>query len=178
MNEPAKGAKCAFTYYFMHPDDESIKKSVEYFRTALQIKANNFSLYREPGSSKQQTHYSVGSNAYHNKEWLKAIDNFEQCFKLYRSDLEQCRLYCEDVLHIDVPGEEFGKISGDTLIKPDTMDTYTLMTKGIQSVVECRAECYRKVSTINGVRERGYLASIFNFLQFAYYSGKSVISVP
>ena len=156
----------------MHPDYTSIQKSVEYFRSALQIRSNNFTVYREPGSSAQQMHYSIGSNAYHKKEWLKVIDNFEQCFKLYKIDLEQCRTYCEDVLFINVTGVEFGKISGDTSIKPDSMDSYTLMAKGIEFVAQCRAECYRKVSTINGIRERGYLASIFNFLQFAYYSGK------
>ena len=159
----------------MHPANPSIQKSVEYFRSALQIRANNFTVYREPGTSVQQTHYNIGSNAYHKKEWLKAIDNFEQCFKLYKMDLEQCRTYCEDVLFINVTGVEFGKLSGDDTIKPDTMDSYALMAKAVEVVVQCRAECYRKVSTINGVREKGYLASIFNFLQFAYYSGKSSV---
>lgn len=155
----------------MHPDDPSIKRSIEFFRSALNIRANNFTLYRESGSSPQQTHYSVGSTAYHNKEWLKAIDNFEMSFKLYQRDLQQCRAYCEDVIYINVTGVEYGLLSGNTPVKADTMDTYSLMTKAIESVVQCRVDCYRKVSTINGVREKGYLASIFNFLQFAYYSG-------
>ena len=167
-----EGAKCAFTYYFMHPHDPSIQKSVEYFRSALQMLPNNFTLYREPGASPQQTHHKVGTNAYHSKEWLKSIDNFEMSFKLYTSDLQQCRTYCEDVLEINITGTDFGLISGGTTVKADTMDTYSLMSKVIEAVVECRAECYRKVSTINGVREKGYLASIFNFLQFAYYSGE------
>ena len=133
---------------------------------------NNFTLYREPGVSPQQTHHKVGTNAYHSKEWLKTIDNFEMSFKLYMSDLQQCRTYCEDVLEINITGTDFGLISGGTTVKADTMDTYSLVSKVIEAVVECRAECYRKVSTINGVREKGYLASIFNFLQFAYYSGE------
>ena len=172
MSDPVEGAKCAFTYYFMHPHDSSIQKSIEYFRSALQMWPNNFTLYREPGVSPQQTHYQMASNAYHNKEWLKAIDNFEVCFKLYTTDLQQCRAYCEDVLYINITGVEFGLISGGTTLKVDTMDTYSLMSKAIETVVQCRSECYRKVSTINGVREKGYLASIFNFLQFAYYSGE------
>lgn len=156
----------------MHPHNPSIQKSVEYFRHALQMRPNNYTLYREPGSTPQQTHYTVGSSAYHKKEWLKVIDNFEMSFKLYTEDLQQCRTYCEDVVFINVTGVEFGLISGGATVIADTMDTYSLMTKAIQLVVECRNECYRKVSTINGVREKGYLASIFNFLQFAYYSGK------
>lgn len=173
MGDPVEGAKCAFTYYFMHPHDSSIQKSIEYFRSALQMWPNNFTLFREPGVSPQQTHYQVASKAYHSKEWLKTIDNFEECFKLYTVDLQQCRTYCEDVLHINVTGVDFGLISGGTTVKADTMDTYSLMSKAIETVVQCRSECYRKVSTINGVREKGYLASIFNFLQFAYYSGES-----
>ena len=175
MGDPVEGAKCAYTYYFMHPHDKSIQGSIEYFRGALQIRPNNYTLYREPGSSPQQTYYKEGSSAYHKKEWLKAIDNFETCFKLYKSDLQQCRTYCEDTVFVNVSGVEFGLISGGASLKPDTMDTYSLMTKAIELVADCRAECYRKVSTINGVREKGYLASIFNFLQFAYYSGESCV---
>ena len=77
-------------------------------------------------------YYDTGSTAYHQKEWLKAIDNFEMSFKLYKIDLDNCRAYCEDVLYINVTGTEFGLISGDTVRKPNTLDTYTLMAKTIQ----------------------------------------------
>ena len=156
----------------MHPQNPSIQLSVEYFRRALQMRSNNFTLYREPGSSPQQMYYAAGRSAYHKKEWLKAIDNFEMSYKLYKDDMDQCRSYCEDVLYVNVTGLEFGLISGGSVYEPNTMDTYSLMAKAIESVVQCRVECYRKVSTINGTREKGYLASILNFLQFAYYTGK------
>ena len=169
MNESDKGAKCAFSYFFKHPDEESIKGSVSFYRQRLEISSNNFTVFRESGVSAQQEYYKNGMSAYKQKEWLKASDNFEACFSLYKKDMDECRLYCEDVMYINVSD------SNDNMYRDQeatTEDVYTLMAKVIEPMVQCKVDCYRQMSTVNGVKQKGYLASIFSYLQFVYYTGR------
>ena len=128
-------------------------------------------MFREPGASIQQDLYNRAISAYKRKEWLEAIVKFEACFSLYKKDMDECRLYCEDVMYINV-SDSIVNMYEDQVAT--TEDVYFLMTKVIEPMVQCKVDCYRQLSTINGVKQKGYLASIFSYLQYVYYTGKCI----
>ena len=128
-------------------------------------------MFREPGVSVQQELYNNAISAYKQKEWLKTIDNFEACFSLYKKDMDECRLYCEDVMYINVSESNVNMYEDQ---EATTEDVYLLMTKVIEPMAQCKVDCYRQLSTINGVKQKGYLASIFSYLQYVYYTGKCI----
>ena len=142
---------------------------MSFYRQQLKIGSTNFSVFRESGVSAQQRYYRDGISAYKKSEWLKTIDNFEASFSLYKKDMEECRAYCEDVLYVNASEREVNMYEEQ---EATTEDIYTLMAKAIEPMVQCKVDWYRQLSTINGRKQKGYLASMFSYLQYVYYTGK------
>ena len=84
------------------------------------------------------TFLCTGKKAYNNELWLEAADHFEKALDLYKHELSDCQLLCEDVLVVNLTQPDMNDqkraLFEEYSLIPDTMEYYQLMATLIKDV--------------------------------------------
>ncbi|CAL4059374.1 unnamed protein product, partial [Meganyctiphanes norvegica] len=102
--------------------------------------------------------YIQGSNAYYDEDWLLAIEYMEKSLELYWEAEAECRLLCENPF--------------DQGWFPDYISS---VANHYTVILRCKSKCEKKLANLYGSPIENFLASYFNFLQYAYFQDENIL---
>lgn len=148
MNALHKAASAAYTYLTANPEDERMKRNVEYYIEQPEV---NIKEVNDLESEDYQTLYKLGKQAYGKNKWGETIANMEETLTDYLTWENFCRAECEHQSEQEWSPEFMISISNNIL-----------------PVLVCRQECQNKLKPLytSGVE---FLADLLNYLQISYY---------
>ena len=80
----------------------------------------------------------LGKQVYFQERWLEAVDLFENSLEVFKEDLGECYLLCEDIIHINLTEPNVNAMKKSLLeeygFKSDTMEYYELLQVSLQEV--------------------------------------------
>ncbi|KAE8744370.1 hypothetical protein FOCC_FOCC008974 [Frankliniella occidentalis] len=144
-----KAASAVFTILSHDPNNEIMKHNLKYYLAKPGIDVNSIVNYE---SEKFVSLYTLGTEAYFKEEYDAAISNLEASLKEFFKASDECRADCE------------GPFDQGWL--PDFTSS---IANHFVYCLKCKAKCQSKLSVLNGEKYDDFLATHFNYLQFAYY---------
>ncbi|KAM3923246.1 prolyl 3-hydroxylase 1 [Leptodactylus fuscus] len=153
-----KAVAAAHTFYVGNPDHLEMRQNLEYYKMMAGVSDSDF---RDLEAKPHMQEFRLGVNLYADEEFGASIAYFEKALKEYFiADLE-CRSLCEGPYDYD--GYNYMDYNADL---------FQSITDHYVQVMSCRQSCVSELATQPGKHKpvEDFLASHFNYLQFAYYS--------
>lgn len=142
-------ASAAFTYLVAHPEDEIMKKNVEYYIAQPEVDVNEMVDY-EAGD--YVLLYKLGKKSYHQDNWAETVASLEEAIKDYMLSENNCRAECEQV-----PAKEWPS------------DFVSTVSNNIAALLHCRQHCQDKLQYLKYDSGVEFIADVLNYLQMSYY---------
>lgn len=148
MNDLPKAASATYTYLVAHPDDEEMKKNVEFYVQQPEVDVKEVTDLEQDD---YRVLYKLGLQAYKEKKYGETVHNMEEAIMHFISWENSCRAECDRQ-----PEQEWS---------PEFAIT---VANNIASVLTCRQKCQEELKPLykSGVE---LLADILNFIQISYY---------
>ncbi|XP_073512915.1 prolyl 3-hydroxylase 1 [Phyllobates terribilis] len=153
-----KAVAAAHTFFVGNPDHMEMRQNLEYYKMMAGVSDSDF---RDLEAKPHMQEFRLGVRYYTDEESGTAITYFEKALEEYFvADLE-CRSLCDGPYDYD--GYNFLDYSADL---------FQSITDHYVQVMSCRQGCVSDLATQPGKDKpiEDFLASHFNYLQFAYYN--------
>ncbi|KAG9482355.1 hypothetical protein GDO78_011182 [Eleutherodactylus coqui] len=153
-----KAVAAAHTFYVSNPDHMEMRQNLEYYKMMAGVTDSDF---RDLEAKPHMQEFRLGVSYYTDEEFGSSIPYFEKALEEYLiADLE-CRSLCEGLYDYD--GYNYLDYNADL---------FQSITDHYMQVMSCRQGCVSELATPPGKEKpiEDFLASHFNYLQFAYYS--------
>ncbi|XP_075695660.1 prolyl 3-hydroxylase 1 [Rhinoderma darwinii] len=153
-----KAVAAAHTFYVGNPDHMEMRQNLEYYKVMAGVSDSDF---RDLEAKPHMQEFRLGVRYYTDEESGAAITYFEKALEEYFiADLE-CRSLCEGPYDYD--GYNYLDYNEDL---------FQSITDHYMQMMSCRQGCVSELATPPGKEKplEDFLASHFNYLQFAYYS--------
>lgn len=150
MNAFPKAASAAYTYLSANPNDEKMKKNLEYYLDQPEVDANEVVDFE---SEVYKILYHLGIKEYNLKKWAETAANMEETLTDYLSWENMCRAECQHQSELEWSPEY-----------SVTVSNYMM------SLVICKQNCQKKLESLNYDSGNSFLADVLNYLQISYYN--------
>ncbi|XP_047491315.1 cartilage-associated protein-like [Penaeus chinensis] len=144
-----EAADAAATVLVAQPEHEVMQSNMQYYISEGGVDISNV-VNRE--LQEYGSEYIKGTIAYNNEDYAGTIEHMEKSLELYYKADQECRRLCENSIE--------QKILEDFIMTIANQYTYT---------IRCKRRCNRAHGNLMGETIQNFLASYFNYLQFAYY---------
>ncbi|CAG9796583.1 unnamed protein product [Diatraea saccharalis] len=144
-----KAANSAYTYLVANPEDDNMKKNLEYYIDQPEVDVSEII---DLQSEDYEVLYNLGYKSYKQNNWAETIANMEEVITNYISSENMCRAECERQPEQDGSSEFIITVSNN-----------------IASLLHCYQYCQKKLSTLQYKSGIEFLADVLNYLQISYY---------
>ncbi|XP_073441594.1 prolyl 3-hydroxylase 1 [Dendrobates tinctorius] len=153
-----KAVAAAHTFFMGNPDHMEMRQNLEYYKMMAGVSDSDF---RDLEAKPHMQDFRLGVRYYTDEESGTAITYFEKALEEYLVADVECRSLCEGPYDYD--GYNFLDYSADL---------FQSITDHYVQVMSCRQGCVSELATQPGKDKpiEDFLASHFNYLQFAYYN--------
>lgn len=149
-----EAADAAATVLVAQPEHEVMQSNLRFYISEGGVDIANV-VNRE--LQEYGSEYLKGTEAYNNEDYAKTIEHMEKSLELYYKTDQECRRLCENSIE--------QKILEDFVMTVANQYTYT---------IRCKRRCNRAHGNLLGETIQNFLASYFNYLQFAYYQENNI----
>ncbi|KAJ6655482.1 hypothetical protein lerEdw1_005060 [Lerista edwardsae] len=165
LNQLDKAADAAHTFFLANPEHLEAQQNVENYKTTVGAAGlvDREARQHMPILALQED-YLLGVRHYDHEEYHLATVFLERALRGYGTADEECRVLCEGPQRF----EEYEYLEYRATLYEAVADHY-------MQVLLCRHECVRELATRPGRLSPidNFLPLHYDFLQFAYYKGKS-----
>ncbi|CAJ0924699.1 unnamed protein product [Ranitomeya imitator] len=153
-----KAVAAAHTFFIGNPDHMEMRQNLEYYKMMAGVSDSDF---RDLEAKPHMHQFRLGVRYYTDEESATAITYFEKALEEYLVADVECRSLCDGPYDYD--GYNFLDYSADL---------FQSITDHYVQVMSCRQGCVSELATQPGKDKPtdDFLASHFNYLQFAYYN--------
>ncbi|XP_077106298.1 prolyl 3-hydroxylase 1 [Ranitomeya variabilis] len=153
-----KAVAAAHTFFMGNPDHMEMRQNLEYYKMMAGVSDSDF---RDLEAKPHMQQFRLGVRYYTDEESATAITYFEKALEEYLVADVECRSLCDGPYDYD--GYNFLDYSADL---------FQSITDHYVQVMSCRQGCVSDLATQPGKDKptEDFLASHFNYLQFAYYN--------
>ncbi|XP_044311454.1 cartilage-associated protein [Varanus komodoensis] len=148
-NNLPKAIAAAHTFLLKHPDDEMMKRNMEFYKSMPDAED-----YMKDLEAKSYENLFIRAvRAYNGENWKTAITDMELALPEFYKTYDDCLAACEVSREITTFKEFYLSIA----------DHYT-------EVLECKMKCEPDLTpVIGGYAVEKFVATMYHYLQFAYY---------
>ncbi|ROT72577.1 Prolyl 3-hydroxylase 1 [Penaeus vannamei] len=154
LDKMKEAADAAATVLVAQPEHEVMQSNLRFYISEGGVDIANV-VNRE--LQEYGSEYLKGTEAYNNEDYAKTIEHMEKSLELYYKTDQECRRLCENSIE--------QKILEDFVMTVANQYTYT---------IRCKRRCNRAHGNLLGETIQNFLASYFNYLQFAYYQENNI----
>ncbi|KFO30923.1 Cartilage-associated protein [Fukomys damarensis] len=148
-NNLPKAIAAAHTFLLKHPDDEMMKRNMEYYKSLPGAE----DYIKDLETKSYESLFIRGVRAYNGENWRTAITDMELALPDFFKTFYECLSACE----------------GSREIK-DFKDFYLSIADHYIEVLECKIQCEEDLTpVIGGYPVEKFVATMYHYLQFAYY---------
>uniref|UniRef100_UPI00398EE3E1 prolyl 3-hydroxylase 1-like n=1 Tax=Pristiophorus japonicus TaxID=55135 RepID=UPI00398EE3E1 len=157
MNQLAKAAAAAQTFFVANPEHKEMKENLEKYRKMEGVKAEFF---RDQEAQPHWVAYEEASKLYQVEQFPESIPSLEATVREYMTALAECQAQCEGPYEF----KNYSYLEYQSHLYEAISDHYV-------QVLGCNQGCVNEVSTKPGqtISIDSFLPSLFNFLQYAYH---------
>lgn len=148
-NDLPKAIAAAHTYLLKHPEDEMMKRNMEYYKSLPGAEDH----IKDLETKSYESLFVRAVRAYNGENWRTSISDMELAIPDFFKAFYECLAACE----------------GSREIK-DFKDFYLSIADHYVEVLECKIHCEETLTpVIGGYPVEKFVATIYHYLQFAYY---------
>lgn len=148
-NDLPKAIAAAHTYLLKHPEDEMMKRNMEYYKSLPGAEDH----IKDLETKSYESLFVRAVRAYNGENWRTSISDMELALPDFFKAFYECLAACE----------------GSREIK-DFKDFYLSIADHYVEVLECKIHCEETLTpVIGGYPVEKFVATIYHYLQFAYY---------
>ncbi|TRY65739.1 hypothetical protein DNTS_005579 [Danionella cerebrum] len=156
MNELEKAVSAAHTYLQRNPGDPVLTRSLDYYKNLFDIEEHVIDHEEKP----YEGLFLKAVKLYNSGDFSSSAQNMELAVAEYFKTYNKCLLSCEGPYDV----KEF-------------KDFYPALAELFYEVLNCKVSCEEKlVPNVGGFFVEKYVATMFHYLQFAYYKLNDVRS--
>ncbi|XP_004635335.1 cartilage-associated protein [Octodon degus] len=148
-NNLPKAIAAAHTFLLKHPDDEMMKRNMEYYKSLPGAE----DYIKDLETKSYESLFIRAVRAYNGENWRTSITDMELALPDFFKAFYECLAACE----------------GSREIK-DFKDFYLSIADHYIEVLECKIQCEENLTpVIGGYPVEKFVATMYHYLQFAYY---------
>ncbi|EHB09208.1 Cartilage-associated protein [Heterocephalus glaber] len=148
-NNLPKAIAAAHTFLLKHPDDDMMKRNMEYYKSLPGAE----DYIKDLETKSYESLFIRAVRAYNGENWRTAITDMELALPDFLKTFYECLSACE----------------GSREIK-DFKDFYLSIADHYIEVLECKIQCEENLTpVIGGYPVEKFVATMYHYLQFAYY---------
>ena len=165
MNRMDEAREASQAYFEFNKKEDLATRNVKYYHS-LMPKGNVIYKPREWHMEHKQL-YTQARRDYGKQKWSEAIDKLEEALEKFYVAFDDCRLGCLENF-TDFFDQDLDNEIGD--------DVLGATTRYVGGYVTCQLNCFLTLTDYeeeSGAKEKRFIGSHYNYLQFAYYKCKN-----
>ncbi|XP_031170980.1 endoplasmic reticulum protein SC65-like [Sander lucioperca] len=149
LNDLQRAVPCAYTYLQKNPEDQEMHQLMEKYKSQYDLSGYLTDHEEQP----YEASFLRGVKLIHTGDYSSSVEHMEEALRLYLQEYDLCQADCEGICQLS-PHSDF----------------YAVIAEVSVDVLHCKLKCEENLlPNIGGYLVEKFVATIYHYLQYAYY---------
>ncbi|XP_034715977.1 endoplasmic reticulum protein SC65-like [Etheostoma cragini] len=149
LNDLQRAVPCAYTYLQKNPEDQEMHQLMEKYKSQYDLSGYLTDHEEQP----YEASFLRGVKLINSGEYSSGVEHMEEALRLYLLEYDLCQADCEGICQL-----------------PPHSDFYAVIAEVSVDILQCKLKCEENLlPNIGGYFVEKFVATIYHYLQYAYY---------